>query len=269
MKELTIEEKARRYDEALERYKAKQEYESQKVHEFIEYLFPELKESEDEKIRKALVELISTYLRGNENGKIHNVYAKDILAWLEKQADHAKFRESIQIGDKVTRNQDGVLVNLSQLKRMAKPAENKGKHNMGISEATKQELEDNLNKALEKETPESCNEFLEKQGEKKSYASETMNEKRDFDSGFTRMMEKEQKSADKVEPNLLTIERAKEMSPFMKSGFENESATWSEDDEKILNLIIARLHSHPNVEAEEYGKDYHWLKSLKDRIKGE
>jgi hypothetical protein len=38
-----------------------------------------------------------------------------------------------------------------------------------------------------------------------------------------------------------------------------------EEDEKILNLIIARLHSHPNVEAEEYGKDYHWLKSLKER----
>ena len=41
--------------------------------------------------------------------------------------------------------------------------------------------------------------------------------------------------------------------------------SWSEEDEKILNIIIARLHSHPNVELEEYGKDYHWFKSLKDR----
>lgn len=41
---------------------------------------------------------------------------------------------------------------------------------------------------------------------------------------------------------------------------------WSKKDEEILNLIIARLHSHPNVESEEYGKDYHWFKSLKDRI---
>ena len=46
MKELSTEEKAQRYDEALERYKAKQEYECQRVHEFIEYLFPELKENE-------------------------------------------------------------------------------------------------------------------------------------------------------------------------------------------------------------------------------
>ena len=45
--------------------------------------------------------------------------------------------------------------------------EKQRKNNMGISEATKQELENNLNKVLEKETPESCNEFLEKQDEKK------------------------------------------------------------------------------------------------------
>jgi len=42
--------------------------------------------------------------------------------------------------------------------------------------------------------------WLEKQGEQKSYVSETMNEKEDFDNGFTRMMEKEQKTVDKVEP---------------------------------------------------------------------
>ena len=89
---------------------------------------------------------------------------------LEKQDEHANFISKIQVGDKVTRNEDGILVNLSQLERVAKPAENKGEHDMGISEATKQKLEDKLNKALEKkkkETPESCNEFLEKQGEQK------------------------------------------------------------------------------------------------------
>ena len=37
MKKLSIEQKAKAYDEAIERYKAKQEYESQKVHEFTAY----------------------------------------------------------------------------------------------------------------------------------------------------------------------------------------------------------------------------------------
>lgn len=42
---------------------------------------------------------------------------------LEKQCEHAKFCDSIQVGDKVTRNQDGMLVNLSQLERVAKSAD--------------------------------------------------------------------------------------------------------------------------------------------------
>lgn len=33
-----------RYKEVLERYKAKREYESKKIQEFIEYIFPQLKE---------------------------------------------------------------------------------------------------------------------------------------------------------------------------------------------------------------------------------
>ena len=45
-----------------------------------------------------------------------------------------------------------------------------------------------------------------------------------------------------------------------------KNPAWTEEDEKILNLIIARLHSHSNVDAEEYGKDYYWFKSLKDRM---
>jgi len=56
-----------------------------------------------------------------------NMNKKDVLAWLEKQ----------------------------------------GKTNMGISEATKQKLEDSLNKALEKETSESFNKFLDEQGKQK------------------------------------------------------------------------------------------------------
>ena len=48
-------------------------------------------------------------------------------------------------------------------------------------------------KSLMPEEYQEIDAWLEKQGEKKSYASETMNEKGDFDSSFTRMMEKEQK----------------------------------------------------------------------------
>ena len=134
MQELSIEEKAKAYDEALKVAKglyAKGAPDS--LH--LERIFPELKESKDEKIRKELIEYIkdqqSSFIsapdcRDKYEEEENNKY-NSWLAWLEKQ----------------------------------------GENNMGISEVTKQELEDNINKALEKETPESCNKFLDEQAEQK------------------------------------------------------------------------------------------------------
>jgi len=120
MKELSIEQKTKAYDEALER--AKKLYEQGTITESLSYVFPELKENEDERIRK---ELIKYFTKGKEYLSLIPYSKDECIAWLEKQGEHAKFRESIQVGDQVTRNQDGVLVNLSQLKRVAKPAEQK------------------------------------------------------------------------------------------------------------------------------------------------
>lgn len=55
MKELTIEEKAKAYDEAL---KVLHKYDSANImftQDLKEEMFPELKESEDERIRKEIV----------------------------------------------------------------------------------------------------------------------------------------------------------------------------------------------------------------------
>ena len=75
-------------------------------------------ESEDEKIRESLID----YFRWNAKQLIDEFSNKEVITWLEKQGEHYNFIKSIQIGDEVTRNRDGVLVNLSQLKRVAKPA---------------------------------------------------------------------------------------------------------------------------------------------------
>ena len=101
MKELSIEEKAKRYDEALERMKSwvNGEHpecftEAQKTAEFI---FPELKESEDDRIRKILIHIVKgacnkydmTYhYQGVEVGE------EKLLAWLEKQGQ-CQVKESI------------------------------------------------------------------------------------------------------------------------------------------------------------------------------
>ena len=75
---------------------------------------PELKESDDERIRGNIIATIHLYY-----GEPLEDEAKEMIAWLEKQGEHANFLSKIQAGDKVTRNEDGVLVNLSQLNRVA------------------------------------------------------------------------------------------------------------------------------------------------------
>ena len=110
----SIEEKAKAYDDALTR--ANEMIKSMtniggvaKVDD-IQHIFPELKESEDEKwIPKEIIK----YLK--EKGDFRSCW----IAWLEKQGVHAKFINGIKVGDKVTRNEYGVLVNLSQLNRVA------------------------------------------------------------------------------------------------------------------------------------------------------
>ena len=71
----TIEQKAKAYDEAIR--KAKKLYEQGTITESLNYVFPELAMSEDEKIRKELCKAIWTY--------IPNEDAHKYIAWLEKQ----------------------------------------------------------------------------------------------------------------------------------------------------------------------------------------
>lgn len=94
---------------------------------------PELKESEDEKAVKNIIESLNTLIsRIEDDAAAPNAKAFLIeeiekqIAWLERQDEHKKFLDSIQVGDKVTRNEDGVLVNLSQLNRVAKKDEKQG-----------------------------------------------------------------------------------------------------------------------------------------------
>lgn len=124
MKELSIEEKAKRYDEVVDRLRYA--FNSNRctlgfMNEILHYP----RESEDERVKQKIIKLIK---KSNEVGgyALHKWEADEMLVWLEKQGEHKKFRDSIQVGDEVTRNSDGVIVNLSQLKRVAKKDEKQG-----------------------------------------------------------------------------------------------------------------------------------------------
>lgn len=82
MKELTIEQKAKAYDEAL---KVLHKYDGANImftQDLKEEMFPELKESEDERIRKRIYDYINVTLDDNESTE-----KEKWLAWLEKQGE--------------------------------------------------------------------------------------------------------------------------------------------------------------------------------------
>ena len=74
---MTQEQKAKRYDRALEIAKAWCKLDNNDLsNDDLETLFPELKESKDERIRKEIIKYIKT-----------GTYHKDWLTWLEKQGE--------------------------------------------------------------------------------------------------------------------------------------------------------------------------------------
>lgn len=87
---MTDKEKAKAYDEAIER--AKELYDN----EIAEEIFPELKESEDEKIRKEIISILrNAYWTSNRNR------FNELVAWLEKQNKNStdKTKPRFNVGD--------------------------------------------------------------------------------------------------------------------------------------------------------------------------
>ena len=117
----TIEEKAKAYDEALERAKEIiNSYEKRGLEELLFYakedlggIFPELKDGEyyDERIRKAIILTI----KDNETLVSMNGFSKnDMIAWLEKQGEQKPewSEEDIKALNRIS----SILVDASEVK---------------------------------------------------------------------------------------------------------------------------------------------------------
>ena len=110
MKELSIEEKAKAYDkvskEVKDFFEGRQKMYSD-VTQTLEYLFPELKESEDERIRKEIIE----YLKDERDAfpRERDDFQR-WLAWLEKQNHDGKkwIYEDVYLKEKEQLIQDGI-----------------------------------------------------------------------------------------------------------------------------------------------------------------
>ena len=81
------------YKEALERAKSFQE---KYGGDYAGYIFPELRESEDERIRKFLVDYFASYKIGNVTTKPNGVRIDDILNYLEKQKEQKPVQSDVE-----------------------------------------------------------------------------------------------------------------------------------------------------------------------------
>ena len=84
---MTQEEKAKAYDKALEIAKAWRKLDNNDLSNHdLETLFPEIRESGDERIRKALLDYFGECKKLDIN-PVHDAQTNTILAWLEKQGE--------------------------------------------------------------------------------------------------------------------------------------------------------------------------------------
>ena len=92
MKEISIQEKAQLYDEAIERAKKWRNAPNiDKIpiygNRIIEEIFPELKEIENERIKTAILNHLKK-MWGNSQDDVCGVHVEDAIAWLEKQGEY-------------------------------------------------------------------------------------------------------------------------------------------------------------------------------------
>ena len=96
---MTQEEKAKAYDEALKVAVAAHKDEDKHLKATLERIFPELKESEDEKIRKELIDALKRYNKrhvstNNRHPHFEGIEVDKALTWLEKQGKETSWKPS-------------------------------------------------------------------------------------------------------------------------------------------------------------------------------
>lgn len=89
---MTEKEKAKAYDEALERASAAHKDEDIHLKATLERIFPELKENDYNKIKNAILNHLKKMWE-NCQDDVCGVHVEDAIAWVEKQQDYTKINE--------------------------------------------------------------------------------------------------------------------------------------------------------------------------------
>ena len=296
----TIEEKARAYDEAIRKLRGmmpnweRLSYNGKTFLQDLIYIIPELAESEDEKVRKEIVNYFKFQTRDEPSRKeIHNKW----IAWLEKQEGCEHIRKEWLEHIKQSWYKEGFI---------------DGKYSGGTSKewtindaATLKELIDFLENGtakLQHDLTRYANwlkiQFtpIEKQGEQKSadsYCQENCKGFQETGKCFADGMCKAKREAEQelTDLNEFINELSKQfpdvsfaklsrivvrVAKWAKSNDEEKSKVqpkqeWSEEDEQILqgiwDEILANKHDAEECEWKTYDKFLDWLKSLRPQNK--
>lgn len=249
MKELSIEEKAKRYDEVIERAIKHRNNDGLTLEQYetIDIIFPELKDSEDE---KWIPKEIAKYLK--EKGDFRSCW----LAWLEKQDEN----NGLPLTDRETLDAYAYQVAYDLSNDWLKVTPTWDDVEAAVKLGAK---------------------WLKKQGKQKSF-----NDTQEYLKGVNRVQNYEgltkfEKSFDRIADTYAhnknkegynspwyTKERAAEMLHWAKEELgliekqgEQKSTEWSEEDENFFNRCIINIQM---VDSDNTLVD--WLKRLKDKV---
>jgi hypothetical protein len=266
MKEL-LEEKATRYDQAIKVAKSKIKKDKDHVlyEDDIIDIFPELKESEDEKVRKAIINVFASH---KDYEVFFGVSVEDILAWLEKQGE----KTSDKIVEKARTEKQRVLLtetdgsanidwdcrSLDDVKILLEC----GSEFIRTIEANKQILTDSRFGGCSFRVPTRYDKGI-KQGEQKPADKKGMNLVEEEMTPFQKKVFCIIDTTIEEEQGLKQV--CDELFALASNEIKQKSAAWSEEDESRIDNLCHFL--------EEYGNQYYghltlqgtisWLKSLR------
>lgn len=229
------------YKGALDR--AKKLYEQGTITESLSYVFPELKESEEEKIVRCLLNYFHHVRYNGLDLKDTNV--DKVIAWLEKQG---QVNETIisQHENKTCKENNDSLTSEEAIQYL--------KENHSPSEVS--DFQATMNIAVAKAYDKGVKDGLENKGQTFT--------KKEVDDAYLAGVRDAKKELKKISQRIISAE--------VKEAMYGKPTAWSEEDEKMCQETIdwfeKKCFPYALENENPARKSIKWLKSLKQRIGG-
>ena len=269
MKELSTEEKARAYDEALEIANAAYKDEDRHLKATLERIFPELKESDDVQHRKFILEYLYDGLRKSDEQ--FKGQFKCAINWFEKQDEQKptiemkSAEESLgidsetynKIVDECIYGEQKPDTDFSDLRTWKYIVDAVWTEKEGIGQYLDSPFTEEVAKKLQKR-------FGNIEQKPAEWKQENVEELSEFENAMMHIGYSFFGEMGGLDPN--NTSSVKVQAQYLLE-LAQKSAEWSEEDERMIDNIIFELEENQeNINGVGYKID--WLKSIKQKIGG-